>query len=72
MRWPWISRRQAADSVPDDDVEDAAAARRRAEAALRAAKDRTTEIRAVTDRALHHRRVNHFAQLISETFRGIQ
>jgi hypothetical protein len=37
---------------------------------LREAKEQTGEIRAVRDRAVQHQRVNHFAQLIAETFRG--
>jgi hypothetical protein len=53
-----------------DDSDEAAAARRRAEQALREARSQTGEIRAVRDRSVHHQRVNHFAQLISETFRG--
>lgn len=71
MRWPWTSRKPLADPESDDSAE-AAAARRRAEAALLEAKQQTGEIRAERDRALQHRRVNHFAQLISETFRGTQ
>jgi hypothetical protein len=69
MRWPWTSREPVADPVPDDS-EEAAAARRRAEQALLEAKQQTGEIRAVRDRSVGHRRANHFAQLITETFRG--
>jgi hypothetical protein len=72
MRWPWSTRRQdEAEPVPDD-TDEAEAARRRAEQALLEAKSQTGEIRAVRDRSVGHRRVNHFAQLISETFRGAQ
>ena len=71
MRWPWTSRQQPAEPVPDD-ADEAAAARRRAEQALLEARQQTGEIRAVRDRSVHHQRVNHFAQLISETFRGTQ
>jgi hypothetical protein len=69
MRWPWNRKPQQAESVPDD-TEEACRARRRAEEALREAKEQTGEIRAVRDRAVQHQRVNHFAQLIAETFRG--
>jgi ElaB/YqjD/DUF883 family membrane-anchored ribosome-binding protein len=69
MRWPWGTGQPAAESAPDDAAE-AAEARRRAEQALREAKAQTGEIRAVRDRAVHHQRVNHFAELISETFWG--
>lgn len=71
MRWPWTRKPQAADTAADD-TEEACRARRRAEKALLDAKAQTGEIRAVRDRAVHHQRVNHFAQLIAETFRGHQ
>lgn len=69
MRWPWSGKQPTADAVPDD-TQEATRARERAEAALRAAKQQTGEIKAVAERSMHHQRVNHFAQLISETFWG--
>jgi hypothetical protein len=69
MRWPWNKRERAPEPVADD-ADEAAAARRRAEKALLDARRQTGEIRAVRDRSVYHQRVNHFAQLISETFRG--
>lgn len=69
MRWPWSPRQPASKTAPDD-AEEAAAARRRAEEALAAAKEQTGEVRRVADAMRHHRRVNHFAELIGDTFRG--
>lgn len=69
MRWPWSTRRDEAEPVPDD-TDEAVEARRRAERALLEARRQTGEIRDVRDRSLRHQRVNHFAQLIAETFRG--
>jgi hypothetical protein len=53
-----------------DDAEEAAEARRRAEEALLAARRQTGEIRRVAAHSQRHLRINHFAQLIDETFRG--
>lgn len=69
MRWPWAGRKRAVEPMPDD-AQEAAAARQRAEASLRAAKQLTPGIRKERDRSMHHQQINHFAQLISETFRG--
>ena len=69
MRWPWTRKQPVAEPVPDD-TQEAESARRRAEHALQVAKSQTGEIRAVRDLSLRHQRVNHFAQLISETCRG--
>ena len=69
MRWPWTCRKQPVDPMPDD-AREAAEARRRAEAALRAAKRLTPQIKEERDRSMRHGRVNHFSQLIAETFRG--
>lgn len=71
MRWPWSNRNQQAEPVPDD-VEEATRARRRAEEALEAAKEQTGEVCRVAAEMRQHRRVNHFAELIGETFRGIR
>jgi hypothetical protein len=69
MRWPWNKREKAPEPVSDD-VDEAVRARRHAEEALARDRERTGEIRAESNRSLHHARVNHFAQLISETFWG--
>lgn len=68
MRWPWSPKQQPA--PPPDDVADAVRARRHAEAALRRERERSKEVRDVTAESRHHGAVNHFAQLIAETFRG--
>lgn len=68
MRWPWSSKHPPA--PVSDDAEQAIEARRRAEEALRDAKRQTGEIRRVAAHSKNHLRINHFAQLIDETFRG--
>jgi hypothetical protein len=68
MRWPWSTPAKES-PVPDNDINEAIVARRRAEAALRRTEEISGEIRRVTDRSAKHRRGNHFAQLIAETFR---
>jgi hypothetical protein len=68
MRWPWSTRHQP--PPPPDDVDDAVRARRHAEAALRRERERSQEVRDVTAQSRRHGAVNHFAQLIAETFRG--
>jgi len=67
MRWPWSKSQPP---QPPDDVADAVAARRRAEAALERERRRIKEVRDVAAQARQHGAVNHFAQLITETFRG--
>lgn len=67
MRWPWSGNHPP---VVSDDAEEASQARERAEAALRHARQQTGEIRQVVAQSHHHLRVNHFAQLIGDTFRG--
>lgn len=69
MRWPWNKREKAPEPMSDD-VDEAVRARRRAEEALARDRARTREISVETGRAVRHARVNHFAQLISETFWG--
>lgn len=69
MRWPWTRRRPVPPPAADD-VADAVEARQHAEAALERDRARTAEVRRVTSAAREHRAVNHFAQLIAETFRG--
>lgn len=68
MRWPWSSKRQP--PPVSEDVGDAVRARRRAEEALARDRARSREIRDVTEKSRRHGTVNHFAQLIAETFRG--
>jgi hypothetical protein len=68
MRWPWIKEQPSL--PPPDDVDDAVRARRHAEAALRRERERSKEVRDVTAQSRRHGAVNHFAQLIAETFRG--
>lgn len=68
MRWPWSTRHHP--PPPPDDVADAVRARQRAEAALERDRARSKEVRDVTERSRRHGTVNHFAQLIAETFRG--
>jgi hypothetical protein len=68
MRWPWSSRHQP--PPVSEDVGDAVEARRHAEQALARERARTREIRDVTEKSRRHGAVNHFAQLIAETFRG--
>jgi hypothetical protein len=68
MRWPW-SRKRPAPQVSGD-VADAVAARRRAENALARERRRTSEVRDVAATSRQHGAVNHFAQLITETFKG--
>jgi len=67
MRWPWS---KDVPPPPSADVDDAVRARRRAEAALERDRARTKEVREVAERSRRHGTVNHFAQLIAETFRG--
>lgn len=69
MRWPWCRREDDVPAVSDDAAE-ASEARRCAELALELSKERSDEIREVAAMARSHRRVNHFAQLIDDTFRG--
>lgn len=69
MRWPWSRRNESGPPVSDD-VDEAVDARRCAEEALERTKGQSEEISAVAERARLHRRVNHFAELIGETFRG--
>jgi hypothetical protein len=68
MRWPWSIKHQP--PSPPDDVADAVRARRHAEAALERDQARSREVRDVTAQSRRHGTVNHFAQLIAETFRG--
>jgi hypothetical protein len=69
MRWPW-QREETAEGETVADVTEAAEARRRAEEALAHAHDRTEEIDKVVAKSRWHRRDNHFARLIIDTFRG--
>lgn len=69
MRWPW-NRPKPQPTPPADDTAEASEARRRAEQALRQDRARSGEVRRVADQSRRHRRVNHFAELIDETFRG--
>lgn len=68
MKWPWSKDHPP---PPPDDVGEAVQARLRAEAALERERQRSKEVRAVADQSRRHGAVNHFAQLISETFRGV-
>ena len=68
MRWPWSTKYQP--PPPPDDVADAVRARRHAEAALEQERKRSKEVRDVAAQSHRHGAVNHFAQLITETFRG--
>ncbi len=69
MKWPWTRKPRRA-APASDDVADAVAARRHAEAALARERAREREVHTVSAAARSHRTVNHFAQLISDTFRG--
>lgn len=70
MRWPWSrTPKPKADPMPGD-VAEASEARRRAEEALARAREQTGEVRRVAEQSRRHRRTNHFAELIAETFRG--
>lgn len=68
MKWPWSTQHQPL--PPPDDVADAVRARRQAQAALERERERTKEVRDVTAQSRRHGTVNHFAQLIAETFWG--
>lgn len=68
MNWPWSTPAKQT-PMPDSDIDEATAARRRAEDALRYTREVSGEIKRVTDRSATHRRSNHFAQLIADTFR---
>lgn len=68
MRWPWSQEHEPPGPPPD--VADAVRARRRAEAALERERMRSQEVRDVAAASRRHGAVNHFAQLIAETFRG--
>lgn len=68
MRWLW--RKRPPPVQVSDDAEEAAQARQHAEASLRAARQKSGEIRRVAAQSHNHLRINHFAQLIDETFRG--
>lgn len=52
------------------DLGEAIEAKTKAEQALAQAIDQSGEIQQVAARSRRHRNVNHFAELISETFRG--
>jgi hypothetical protein len=71
MRWPWQPKVPETSKAPvSRDVQEAVEARRRAEQSLKKAIDRTGEVQEVTSKIKQHRRVNHFAALIAETFKG--
>lgn len=70
MRWPWSNRGHEAEPLPTD-VDEATEARVNAEQALRDTIERSGEVRKVSEASRRHGRVNHFAQLISDTFRGV-
>jgi hypothetical protein len=53
-----------------DDAEEAAEARRRAEEELARTKEQTSEICQVVDALRKHRRQNHFAELLGQSFGG--
>jgi hypothetical protein len=69
MRWPWSRKQPEAEPVVDD-IEEATRARRHAERALERAKEQTNEVHRVAAALRRHGRVNHFAELIGDTFRG--
>jgi hypothetical protein len=69
MRWPWSRKQPKAEPVVDD-IEEATRARRHAERALEQAKGRTGEVRQAAADLRRNGRVNHFAELISDTFWG--
>lgn len=67
--WPWKTKcRREEPAVVD--VNEATRARVAAEAALRRAQEKMPEVREVAETSRHYRRVNHFAELINEAFRG--
>lgn len=70
MRWPWVRRREPVCPPPSDDTTEAARARAAAEQALRRAREQTGEVSRVASQSRQYRRVNHFAELIAETFRS--
>lgn len=67
MRWPWGKDHPPA---PSDDTAEATRARRHAEAALERERQRSREVREVAAQSRRHGAVNHFAELIAQTFRG--
>lgn len=69
MRWPWSRKPSGAEPVSTD-LGEAIEAKTKAEQALAQAIDQSGEIQQVAARSRRHRNVNHFAELISETFRG--
>lgn len=70
MRWPWQRNRVEDGPAPSGDTAEAVRARQCAEQALQRTKDLSAEIRRVADASRSHRSINHFAELIGETFRG--
>lgn len=69
MRWPW-SPKLPRPQPTSDDVADAVASRRRAEKALASDRERSGEVHSVAAASRRNGAVNHFAELIIETFRG--
>jgi hypothetical protein len=70
MRWPW-QHRPAADRCPSStDADEATEARIEAEEQLRRDLERSADIREIAAQSRRHRRVNHFAELFSQSFEG--
>jgi hypothetical protein len=70
VRWPWKHRETTDRRPPSDDVEEATVARIEAEEQLRRDMERTAAVRELADQLRRHRRVNHFAELFSQSFEG--
>jgi len=70
MRWPWWKRRNPDRLPASDDAEQAAEARLNAEEQLLRARRRAPEVREIAEQLRQHRRVNHFAELLGQSFGG--
>lgn len=72
MRLPWPRRPPAPTVRPSGDTDEAVQARRRAEEDLRRTHEQTAQVRELAEQLRRHRRVNHFAELITQSFEGGQ
>ncbi len=72
MTWswpPWKCRRaDKPQPEPSDDVEEAAKLRRREQASLERDRANGGAVRDLAERLRRHREINHFAELIGDSF----